>query len=225
MKSEIFNTGSLEYLICYPDDYVEGERRPVLFFLHGAGTRGGNISRLQGNVFFGSVAKHVNFPFVIVAPHCPEESTWFDHFEQLKKLYTSLAEADFADPDRIYIMGLSMGGYGAWQLAMSCPEYTAAAVPICGGGMYWNAARLKNLPIWAHHGEIDNVVLLAESEKMVNAINAQGGNARLTVYEGVAHPAWPKVYASWEVFEWLLSHKRAGAKIDSSEYNDRTKFG
>lgn len=225
MRFEAFNTGRLEYLIAYPDDYVEGERRPVILFLHGAGTRGGKMSRLQGNVFFTTVEKHENFPFVIVAPHCPEEETWFDHFETLKEFYTSLSDATFADPDRIYLLGLSMGGYGVWQLAMSCPEYTAAAVPVCGGGMYWNAGRLKNVPIWAHHGEIDNTVLLAESEKMVNAVNAAGGNARLTVYPGVAHPSWPKVYASREVFEWLLSHRRVKAGVDPSEYNDRTKFG
>ena len=225
MRIEKVYTGSLNYLIGYPDDYVEGERRPVLFFLHGAGTRGADLGFLAGNVFFTSVVKLENFPFIVIAPQCPADSTWFDHFPALKSLYAEAATADFADPDRVYLMGLSMGGYGTWQLAMSCPEYTAAAVPICGGGMYWNAGRLKNVPIWAHHGDIDPTVYLTESENMVNAVNRTGGNARLTVYEGVAHPSWLKVYASQEVFDWLLSHKRAGAKVDSSEYNDRTKFG
>ena len=101
-----------------------------------------------------------------------------------------------------------MGGYAVWQLAMSMPAYFAAIVPICGGGMYWNAARLKNVPIWAFHGALDNVVHPRESINMVEAVNACGGNAKLTIVEDVAHMVWCDVYENREVFNWLLGHRK-----------------
>ena len=99
-----------------------------------------------------------------------------------------------------------MGGYATWQLAMSLPEFFAAVVPICGGGMYWHAFSLARTPIWAHHGAKDPTVFVEESEKMVNAVNKSGGNARLTVYPDVEHASWVNVYENNEVFEWLLSN-------------------
>ena len=105
-------------------------------------------------------------------------------------------------------MGASMGGYTTWQLAMTQPEIFAAIIPICGGGMYWNAGRLKDVPVWAFHGDIDPVVLPRESEIMVKNTNLFGGNARLTVYENTAHDAWRPTFENPEVFEWLLSHSK-----------------
>ena len=102
-----------------------------------------------------------------------------------------------------------MGGYTAWQLAMTMPECFAALVPICGGGMYWNAGRLKNVPVWAFHGIEDTTVLPEESIKMVNAVNKRGGSARLTLLCGVAHNSWLNAYGSREVFDWMLSQKRS----------------
>ena len=113
-----------------------------------------------------------------------------------------------ADRGRIYLMGSSMGGYGAWQLGMSLPEVFAAIVPICGGGMHWNVWRLKNVPVWAFHGGKDTVVLPEESELLVNTLNRRGGNARLTVYPESEHDSWSETYRNKEVFKWLLSHER-----------------
>ena len=220
---EFLRHGEIDYVIRRPENELERKKYPLVIYVHGAGGRGRDISLIKNHCFFSHSAPYLK-DAISVAPQCYANS-WFDIFEQLQDFIEFVISDDAVDCQRVYLLGASMGGYTTWQLGMTRPELFAALVPICGGGMYWNAGRLKNVPIWAHHGEIDNVVLLAESEKMVNAVNAAGGNARLTVYEGVAHPAWPKVYASWEVFEWLLSHKRAGAKVDSSEYNDRTKFG
>jgi len=122
---------------------------------------------------------------------------------------------DFTDPERVYLMGNSMGGYGTWQLAMSMHSYFAAAVPICGGGMYWNAGRLVDLPIWAFHGEIDPVVHLQESKNMVNAINERGGRARLSVYPDTKHDAWTATFSNPEVYAWMLTKRRKA--IASSE--------
>ena len=122
-------------------------------------------------------------------------------------------------------MGPSMGGYTSWALGMSMPEYFAAIVPICGGGMYWNAGRLINVPIWAFHGGKDSVVFVEESKKMVNAVNANGGNAKLTIYPENDHNAWSDTYSNYEVFEWLLSHKNENAKQLKNEYTDQKIYG
>ena len=101
-----------------------------------------------------------------------------------------------------------MGGYGAWQLGMSCPELFAAMIPICGGGMYWNTPRLKDVPVWAFHGDSDPVVLPRESEQLVFRVNQCLGKAKLTIYENTEHDAWTPTFNNPEVFKWLLSNKK-----------------
>ena len=122
-------------------------------------------------------------------------------------------------------MGVSMGGYAAWQVGMSMPELFAAIVPICGGGMYWNASRLKNTPVWAFHGGRDPIVKPEESEKMVNAINSKGGDARLTIYPDHEHNAWSDTFANQEVFDWLLSKTNTNASIDADNAHAGANFG
>lgn len=221
---EKLDTGSLKYLIKYPDGYKKGDRCPTILFLHGAGTRGFTLDQLLTNSYFARTAKHKDFPFITVAPVCHEE-TWFDLLAEVKQLLRSIVSSDYADPSRVYIVGNSMGGYGTWQLAISCPELVAAIVPICGGGMYWDAARLKNVPVWAHHGALDTTVLPRESEAMVNTVNRAGGDARLTIYPDIAHPAWIPTYENYEVFEWLLSHKNNNALALVNEYEGAHQFG
>ena len=122
-------------------------------------------------------------------------------------------------------MGASMGGYATWQLAMSMPDYFAAIVPICGGGMYWNAGRLVNIPIWAFHGEQDTTVFLEESEKMVDAVNRRGGNAKFTVYPYNGHDAWSDTYSNWEVYEWLLQHRKNTSKDIIEHFSNPNIYG
>ena len=224
MRTECLQWGTLRYVLRYPADYRAGERRPVLFFLHGAGTRGNEIEKLLNNPFFRLTAQHAEHPFVTVAPLC-DCGTWFDCFETLKAFADAVAAAPYADSDRIYLVGTSMGGYGAWQLAMSMPERFAALVPICGGGMYWDAGRLVGLPIWAFHGEDDTTVFSEESRKMVEAVNRRGGNARLTLYPNTRHDAWTPTLTSPAVFEWLLSHRRGEMRTAADEYTDAKTFG
>jgi len=135
-------------------------------------------------------------------------------------------KAEYTDPDRIYLTGNSMGGYGSWQLAISMPEVFAAMVPVCGGGMYWDAGRLKNLPIWAFHGDIDPTVFTEESVKMVEAVNKRGGNAKLTIYPNTKHDSWTATYSNPEVFAWMLTHSRPHAETEAdNSYADVKKFG
>jgi predicted peptidase len=224
MNFEIGKFENINYIIRYPDDYCEGEKYPVIFYLHGAGSRGNNIDVIKNSVFFKLIDKHEKFPFITIAPQCSED-TWFDMFERLKKLVKEIVAADFADPDRIYAMGASMGGYATWQLAMSMPRYFAAIAPICGGGMYWNARRIVHIPIWAFHGGKDPTVLPEESQKMVDAVNKRGGNARLTVYPDNGHDAWTDTYSNPELYRWFLSHENQDPPVESDDYSDPQRFG
>lgn len=215
---------NIQYLLKKPNDFNPEMNYPVLLFLHGAGTRGNDIRKLYTNPFFQLIESHHDFPFVIVAPLC-EENTWFDIWERLKMLVNEIAALPFTDRDRIYLMGASMGGYATWQLAMSMPEHFAAIVPICGGGMYWNAGRLVNVPIWAFHGAKDSTVLLEESIKMVETVKHYGGDSRLTVYPENGHDAWSDTYRNPEVFAWLLKQKKKSDNNCCDDYNNSEKYG
>ena len=215
---------NLKYLIKYPKDFCEDKKYPTIIFLHGAGSRGTDFTALSVNPFFSTTEKYEDFPFVIVAPLC-SENTWFDLWEPLKKLVSEVERSPYTDCERIYLMGNSMGGYGTWQLAMSLPESFAAIVPICGGGMYWNAGRLVNVPVWAFHGGKDKVVFPEESVKMVDALKNRGGEAKLTIYPDNEHNAWDDTYQNPEVFKWLLFHKNKNVAKNPDNYANGKKFG
>lgn len=218
MNFESLQLDGMQYLTTYPKRYEKGEEYPVIIFLHGAGTRGNSLEVLKKNAYFNIVKEYQDFPFITVAPLCCENS-WFDMMASLKKLVHKIAESGFVDNKRIYLVGNSMGGYATWQLAMSMPEMFAAIVPISGGGMYWNAGRLMNVPVWAFHGKQDTTVFVEESEKMVAAINKNGGTAKLTIYPENGHNAWDDTYKNPEVFEWLLSN----VKSENIELTDNFK--
>ncbi len=193
-------------------DYIEycaesDGKLPLLIYIHGAGSRGNSLSLLQnvGPKYELENGRKLNCLFVM--PQCNKD-TWFELYETLLDFIDALRNDGRVDKSRVYICGSSMGGYTVWQLIMSRPEWFAAAVPVCGGGMYWNAATLKNLPVWAFHGKDDAVVLPEESRKMVDAVNKHGGNAKLTVYDGVGHNSWEKAFGSDDMWDWLFSCRK-----------------
>ena len=223
MKTGTFR--DLKYLVREPGE--PKKTNPTILFLHGAGSRGSDLVALRGNPVFaqGNCIVGEDSPFLVFAPQCHED-TWFDLFEQLRDFARFVCDDPRVDRDRIYLMGASMGGYGVWQLAMSLPEVFAGIVPVCGGGMRWNAKRLVSLPIWAVHGEIDPVVPSEESIRMVEAVNQAGGNARLTLLKDVGHNAWDYTYRCREIFQWLLRQQRGMPRQnDSGEYADAIRFG
>ena len=155
------------------------------------------------------------FPFIIIAPQCPEKELW--QSEPLLQLLDHVSEKYAVDTKRIYLTGLSMGGYGAWQLGLRHPDRFAALVPVCGGG---NAIEVilgpgdkgdafKSLPIWAFHGAKDDVVPLDESARLVNGLKKQGlKDVRLTVYPEAQHDSWSETYQNPELYEWLAKQSR-----------------
>lgn len=207
MRYESHAYKALHYLLRYPDSYRETEQHPAILFLHGAGGRGSDLALLRTNPYFTVTDLHEGFPFLTFAPQC-HANTWFDLFETLVAFAEAIAARPDVDSSRVYVMGASMGGFATWQLGMSRPDLFAALVPICGGGMYWNAGRLKDMPVWAFHGRLDDTVYVEESEKMVEWMGRYGGSPRLTVYPENGHDAWSDTYRSKAVFDWLLEHRR-----------------
>lgn len=219
-NEEIFE--GLEYLMSFPNNYDNTKKYPLLIYLHGAGTRNTNYEWLKRPVIYNTLDEH-GLEFIVVAPLCRKEA-WFDHFETLIRFVDYISGHENVDPSRVYLTGNSMGGYATWQLAMSIPEYFAAIVPVCGGGMYWDTKRLAEMGVWAFHGALDITVCPEESEKMVNGINKRGGNAKLTIYPDREHDSWTPTYSNPEVYNWLLSYTKKG-KVASEDYNDQKAFG
>ena len=225
MNVEVKEYKKIKFIVCFPDNFDKSQKYPLLIKLHGAGGRGDDITLLlRDSAFLKQREKFSSFPFMTIMPLC-HENTWFDMWEELTDFIINAITFPNIDSERVYLMGASMGGYATWQMAMSNPELFAAIAPICGGGMYWNALRLVNVPIWAFHGANDNVVLPRESEIMVERVNNFGGNAKLTIYPENDHNAWDSTFSNPEVYEWLLTHKNENAKQIVDIYNDVKKYG
>jgi len=182
---------SIDYLLFLPQGYGEpGKKWPLMMFLHGAGERGSDLELVKKHGPPKIVQSGKNFPFIVVSPQCPENDWWTEKTEVLINLLDEIEEKYAVDTTRVYLTGLSMGGYGTWTLASKYPRRFAAIVPICGGGKRYLAWRLKDVPVWAFHGAKDKVVPVSESRQMVEAIKARGGEARLTVYPEAGHDSW-----------------------------------
>lgn len=198
----------LNYLLYLPKDYNEDKAWPLMVFLHGAGERGNNLEQLKLHGPPKLIAEGQDFEFIIVSPQCPADKWWVGMDSHIIALIDETMEKYRVDKDRVYLTGLSMGGYGTWNIAGNYPERFAAIVPICGGSRSLLASKLKGMPIWAFHGEKDNVVPVSESVQMVDAVNAAGGQAKLTLYPEAGHDSWTQTYSNPELYTWLLSHKK-----------------
>lgn len=196
----------LQYLLALPKGYADQESWPVLLFLHGAGERGSDLNLVKKHGPPKLIEAGQEFPFIVVSPQCPG-GRWWESFE-LAALLDEIEANYKVDKDRIYVTGLSMGGYGTWALTAYQPKRFAAIAPICGGGEPFMTRLYSHVPTWVFHGDEDNVVPLARSESMVEALKSAGGNVKFTVYEGVGHDSWTETYANDEFYKWLLEQKK-----------------
>jgi predicted peptidase len=197
---------SLRYRLYLPTDYAgSGTRWPLVLFLHGAGERGSHLALLD-RTGLTKLAAARSLPFVLVAPQVPDDEIWST--PALAALLDRLLSQLRIDRDRIYLTGLSMGGFGAWDLATTHPDRFAAVVSISGGGNPVPACRLRHVPVWLVHGQQDDVIPVQESELLARRLQTCGGRVRLTVYPDAGHDAWSRTYEDPAFLDWLLAQRR-----------------
>ena len=208
MKTRIERKTRLQYLSWFPESYKSQKKQefPLLIFLHGSGERGTDINKVKAWGPPSFVDQRPDFPFIVISPQCPEGQWW--NIDDLNTLLTKLLKKYRIDPDRVYLTGLSMGGFGTWNWASAYPGRFAAIAPVCGGGEEIFADRIRDIPVWAFHGQEDPVVPVKRTIDMVEAVKKHGGDARMSIYPGVGHDSWKKAYADEELYKWLLSHSR-----------------
>lgn len=200
---------TLGYLLYVPESAQKqpDKKLPVILFLHGAGERGNDLKVLTKHGPPKLIDQQTK-DFIVISPQCPKDQRWDP--KQLKGLLDEVMEKlKYADADRVYLTGLSMGGFGSWAMAAAYPDTFAAVVPICGGGNPATAEKIKHLPIRVFHGDKDTAVKVELSQAMVDALKAAGAKeVELTVYPGVGHDSWTKSYADPKLYEWMLKQKR-----------------
>jgi predicted peptidase len=204
------------YVVFVPKDYDGTKEYPVILFLHGAGeTKNPNAKKegkLPVEVGIGPAIKkrEKDFPFIVVIPRA-EGFGWGAGSANAKRALAMLDEVmkEYkVDAKRQYLSGLSMGGMGTWSIATADPTRFAAIVPICGRGDPKQAAKLKDLPVWAFHGDADTAVKVEGSREMIEAIKKAGGMPKYTEYPKVGHNSWDKAYGTDELYKWLLEQKK-----------------
>lgn len=213
LRAEVIKPVQLRYRLWQPDGTREPPPWPLILFLHGSGERGDDLALIEREGLPRRLAEGVSLPCMVAAPQCPAESDWELQSDALLALLDDLQARHPVDPDRIYLTGLSMGGRGAWLLALLRPERFAAVAPICGrrpGPLRPGEipAPLARLPIWAFHGARDTVVPVTETETIVAGLRAAGSDVRCTIYPDADHDSWTTAYAEPEMLPWLLAQRR-----------------
>jgi predicted peptidase len=210
-EADVTKTVQLDYLLYLPSGYDadSSQRWPLILFLHGSGERGSDLDLVKLYGIPKNLEMGDDLPFIVVSPQCLADSHWTLHIEALNALLDDVIARTRVDEDRVYLTGLSMGGAGTWMLAGAYPQRFAAIAPICGRIVPLPLPRFKNLPIWAFHGDADEVVPVSETYHTVDAIKALGGNIQSTIYPGVGHNSWTQTYNNPELYAWFLRQKRS----------------
>jgi predicted peptidase len=220
----------LPYRLHTPQNRDNQKKYPLVLFMHGAGERG--IDNRYQFFRFAPVKFWETEDCFVLAPQCPSRDytadnagcVWVDtpfgapqHTMQetptkpmqlVISLLDSILHLPQIDKNRVYITGLSMGGFATWELLQRFPEKFAAAIPVCGGGDSAYAQSLAKIPIWAFHGDEDKTVIPERSRAMVEAIEKSGGKPHYTEYKGVGHGAWSPTYSNPDVWKWLFEQKK-----------------
>lgn len=218
------NHPPLLYRWSTPTTIKPGTTYPLVLFLHGAGERGAdNKAQLKHGVTpILKATKDLDEPCFLIAPQCPAGSWWVPInlrgpgktanpealSENVLALVADTLERHPVDPARVYVTGLSMGGYATWHLLARKPDLFAAAIPICGGGDPKRVKSFKDVPIWAFHGDADPVVPVKTTREMIAALEQAGGKPKATYYPGVAHDSWTATYNDPAVLKWLFAQRK-----------------
>ncbi len=216
----------LLYRFLKPQTVEAGKQYPLVLFLHGGGERGDDNEKplIHGVKIFATDEFLAKYPGYVVVPQCPAEQKWVDiDWSKDKVVFPEKAsesmtlvmqclealETEFPiDVDRLYVTGLSMGGYGSWDAIARYPNRFAAAVPVCGGCDLNQAKTIAHIPIWTFHGDQDQAVKVERSREIVAALKAAGGSPKYTEYPGVGHDSWNAAYKDREMYDWLFAQRR-----------------
>ena len=238
-KKEYSSEGTvLPYRILYPDAYDKSKKYPLVLFLHGAGERGNDNEKqlTHGAKLFLADSNRKKFPCIVLFPQCPKDSSWgsvkvdrsktplafaFDYtmpqtwvMKAVINLTKQVAADESVDQSRIYISGLSMGGFGTFEAVYQYPGIFAAAMPVCGGGdsVHYDK-RIKKTPFWIFHGDADAVLNVSHSRAMVSRLKSLKADVTYTEYPGVNHNSWDNAFAEPAYLSWMFSHKRKKVKL------------
>jgi len=225
------NGKTLPYRLLKPAAYDAKTAYPLVALLHGAGERGtDNSAQLKNGVgtLLASAETRQKYPCFAIAPQCPGKCRWVEvdwganshkmpeqpsePMGLLLELIPALQKEFNLDATRFYVTGLSMGGYGAWDILARKPEWFAAAAPICGGADENTAASIARIPVWVFHGGNDGVVKTIRARNMVEALKKAGAKAQYTEYPGVGHNSWEKAFKEPKLLEWMFGQKRSAEK-------------
>ena len=210
LKSEakVTKLSQLGYILTTPNSINENEKYHLIVFLHGAGERGDNLDLLKCYCvpkLFTNDNEYHGLKVFTVSPQCPQEKTWIDFKNEVYSLIDEICEKYPIDKGLISLCGISMGGFGTWELALTESHRFHKIAPLCGGGMNWRAWYVKDIPIRVYHGRKDDIVPLSQSEAMVNSIKLQGGNVEFTIYDDLSHNCWDRAFEETDLIEWLIS--------------------
>ena len=200
-----FEFHKIQYLVYFPDNFSENKQYPVFFHLHGAGSRGRDFVEFEGSKIIDMLDKNYGplSKAICVIPQCYAD-TWFDIFNDVLDLLKYVHEWKYVDKKRFVGSGISMGGYGIYQAMFSLPDLFTKAFVCCGGGMYWNIGRLKDIKFRIFHGQQDTTVFPEESQRMYNRLIEVGAEAKLTIYPECDHNCWEKAYGDSDNLKWIV---------------------
>ena len=198
----------LKYLKYLPKTFNEitSKHWPLILFLHGVGERGSDINIVKRNGLPQIIEEGMQLPFIVIAPQCPSNTSW--QIPELKMVLDDAIEKYPIDLSRIYLTGLSMGGFGTWRFAIEHPGIFAAIVPICGGRAKFYARKIKKIPTWVFHGALDNVVPIQKSKEMVDELRKLRADVKFTIYPASKHDSWTQTYKNPELYKWFLKYKK-----------------
>lgn len=205
VKIEKLEFKGIQYLVYYPKNYEKGKKYPVMFHLHGAGGRGRDFEGFKDSCILDILNKE-DSPLsegICVFPQCHAD-TWYHLWGELMELTKLIYNREDVDQTRFNGSGISMGGYGIYQLMMCLPELFHKAVVCCGGGMYWNSGAIKNIKFRIFHGEQDVAVFPEESRRMYARLKEACADVTLTIYPECDHNCWEKTYGNYDNLKWLL---------------------
>lgn len=207
IRIERENENSLGYILYAPENVTE--KTPLIVFLHGSGERGNGKDELDlvnKHAIPSYISEGAEYPAFVLCPQCPKDFVWNNNVYTLKKLIDEISAT--YPIGKIAITGISMGGYGTWEMGSCYPNFFSCMAPVCGGGFSWRTPQLKNEKIWAFHGDADVTVPPNNSYEMVDGVNKNGGNAKLTIFHDVEHNSWDPAYCETKLIDWLLENSK-----------------